>query len=196
VHKERDDMPQILKQRITVDSHKGDHCQRKQGHRHDNDPDRGGHRDPHQFRIAYQNHKENSFDGIAGLHHAAEKLTGIRVIGRNGVNVTVFLFFHGYTLEQILRNDGNIQNVICGDVGDLLVLRTDDEQIIGQGVFEPFNQFGAVVFLFCIFCYSQGLAVDKSDPIIGYKHNFTFPFENYLVMSSPVAINRMLDLGI
>ena len=131
MHKERDDMSQILQERITVDSHKGYHCQREQGHRHDNDTDRRGHRDPHQLRIAKQHYQENSFDGIACLHHAAEELTGIRVIGWNRVDVAVFLFFHRDTLQQILRNDGNIQNVIGGDVNDFLILVANHEQIVG-----------------------------------------------------------------
>ena len=107
-------MSQILQERITVDSHKGNHRQREQGHRHNNDPDRGRHRNPHQLRIAYQNHKENSFDGIACLHHAAEEFTGIRVIGRDRVNVTVFLFFHTAALFFVVRLNSDVRNVLYG----------------------------------------------------------------------------------
>ena len=131
MHKERDDMSQILQERITVDSHKGDNCQRKQRHGHNHDPDRGRHWDPHQFRIANQNYQEYSFDSIAGLHHATKELTGICIVGRNGIDITVFLFFHRDTLQQVFRNNRNVQNVIGGNVENLVILVANHEQIVG-----------------------------------------------------------------
>ena len=57
-------MPQVLEQGISVDSHNGNHTQRKQGHRHDYDLDRCRYRQPHQFRISNQANQENCLDGI------------------------------------------------------------------------------------------------------------------------------------
>ena len=128
---ERNDVPQILQKRITVDSHKRDNCQRKQRHGHNNDPDCRGHGDPHQLRIADQHYQEYSFDGIACLHHATKELTGICIVGRNGIDITVFLFFHKDTLQQVFRNNGNVQNVIGGNVENLVILVANHEQIVG-----------------------------------------------------------------
>ena len=174
MHKECDDMPQILKKRITVNSHKGYHCQREQCYRHNDNPDCSRHRNPHQLRIAYQNHKENSFDGIASLHHAAEEFSRIRVIGRDRVNVAVFLFFHRDTLQQILRNNGNVQNVARGDIRDLLILISDHKEIIRQRIVETLDQLRAEFFFFYVFGNGHGLAVDEMDALIGCKHFLTF----------------------
>lgn len=204
MHKERDDMSQILKKRITVDSHKGDHRQREQGHRHNNDPDRGRHRNPHQLRIAYQNHKENSFDGIACLHHAAEEFTGIRVIGRDRVNVAVFLFFHAYLLQAVVRNLRDIQYVVYGDECLRGILGTNHENTAGQGLHEPVDQIAGhfIIFLYT-FCNADHLTVHKMDPILIYKHYFHLPSKNcslcfyrrYLYLFAPLSMYRTLRLG-
>lgn len=46
-----DHMAEILKQRISVNAHHGQHRKRKQRYRHHNDTDRAGHRNDHQLRI-------------------------------------------------------------------------------------------------------------------------------------------------
>ena len=87
-------MPQILEQRVSVNSHERNHCQRNQGHCHDYDTNSGRHRDPLKLRIPYQHHKGDCLDGVSGFHHAAEQFARIRVVRRDGIDVAVFLFFH------------------------------------------------------------------------------------------------------
>ena len=95
-------MPQILYQGITIDSHYRKHSQRNKCYGHHHNTDGGRHRDPHQFRIAHKRNQKNCLDGISGFHHTAEEFTGVRVVGRNRVDITVLFFFHNASL--ILRH--------------------------------------------------------------------------------------------
>ena len=92
-------MPHILDEGISIDSHYRKHSQRNECYGHYHDAYGSGHRDPHQFRIAYKRDQEDCLDGISGFHHATEQLTGVRVIGRNCVDIAVFFFFHNASLS-------------------------------------------------------------------------------------------------
>ena len=86
-------MPQVLEQRISANSHECDHCQRNQGHGHDDNANCSGHRNPFDFRVAHRNHKSNRLNSIPGFYHTAQQLAGIGVVCRDGIYVAVFLFF-------------------------------------------------------------------------------------------------------
>jgi len=87
-------MPQILEQRISIDAHNREHTQRNQCDGHNDDADGGRHRDPHQFRIAYQNYECYCLNGIPCFHHTAQQLAGVSIVRRNGIHIAVFAFFH------------------------------------------------------------------------------------------------------
>ena len=87
-------MPQILEQRVSANSHECDHCQRNQGHGHDDNANCGGHRNPFDFRVSNHDHEGNGLNGVPGFHHTAQQLAGIGVVCRDGIHVAVFLFFH------------------------------------------------------------------------------------------------------
>ena len=86
-------MPQVLEQGVSANSHECDHCQRNQGHGHDNNTNGGGHRNPLDFRVAHHDHKGNRLHGIPGFYHTAQQFAGIGVVCRDGIYVAVFLFF-------------------------------------------------------------------------------------------------------
>ena len=87
-------MSQILKQGISVNAHNR-HCRNRQ-ERKGQDRNADGHRqrNPFYFRISCKNDQKDGYNRISGLHHTAEQLSGIRVIGRYGIDIAVFFFFY------------------------------------------------------------------------------------------------------
>ena len=118
-------MPQILEQGISIDSHDGNNAQRKQSYRHYNDPDGSRQRQPHQFRISYQTYQSNCPDGISCYHHAAEEFTGVGVVGRDRVDITVFFFFHNGLLRALFRNQRDVQYILNRNIELRHTLFTD-----------------------------------------------------------------------
>lgn len=86
-------MAKVLKQGIAIDTHHGQHTERKQGHRGYHDPDGAGHGDHEQDGVSCQNQQNHCFHRIPGLQHAAENFAGVRVVRRYGINVVVFFLF-------------------------------------------------------------------------------------------------------
>ena len=162
-------MSQILKEGISVNSHNSHHCQRKQCDCHYHDPDGRGHGNPHQLRVPYKNYQKNRFDSIACLHHAAEEFTGIRVVGWDRINVTVFLFFHTVRLFFLIRINGNIKHIIGRNELLRHIIRPQHEHPIRQCILEFADQPKGR-FLFATFRDIQKLSVDKMDAIVSYKH--------------------------
>ncbi len=178
-------MPQILEQGISIDSHDGNNAQRKQSHRHYNDLNGSRQRQPHQFRITYQAYQSNCLDGISGFHHAAEEFTGVGVVGRDRVDITVFFFFHNGLLRTLFRNPGDVENVIHGNEVLRHILLTDLKNAFGQRFVESVDQI-CTVFIFPAFTHIQDFTVHEVDAVIGNNHfNTTFHWGIWAVRCPP-----------
>lgn len=83
----------VLEQRIAPQPHQGKNTQGQQGDGHDHHLGGNAQVQPHQLRVAHKKQQGARLDGVACLQHPAQQLSGIGVVGRDGVYVAVFFFF-------------------------------------------------------------------------------------------------------
>ena len=86
------DVGGILKQRVAAQPHQGKDAQRQQRHRHHYHLCGDRQMQPHQLRVAHDQQQSARLHSIAGFQQSAQELAGIRVVGRDGVDIAVFLF--------------------------------------------------------------------------------------------------------
>lgn len=100
----------VLEQRVAPQPHQGEDAQGQQGDGHDHDLGGDAQVQPHQLRVAHEQQQGSCLNCVARLQHPAQQLSGIGVVGRDGVYVAVFLFF-GHSRLLLRGRDAGRHNV-------------------------------------------------------------------------------------